>query len=668
MKKLLLSLVAAILAGTVTASVPEVLPRPASVVVKKNMFRIPTDPLTFAVKGGDGLIPLLEEYGWRQAPSWSKADLRITAGTSADESYKLSVGKNRIEITSPGEAGAFYGIQTLRQLIDGASGGELAACEITDSPRFGYRGLHFDVSRNFRSPEFLKKQIDAMARLKLNRMHLHLTDGAGWRMEIDSFPRLTSYAAWRPQASWTDWVAGGAKYCDGPGQGAYGGYYTKDELRDIIDYAAKRHITVIPEIEMPGHSEEVIAAYPELGCNVGHPVSDFCPGKEATFDFLTGVLDEVIDVFPSHYIHIGGDEAGKAAWHECPDCRRRMEQEGLKSVEELQSYLIKRIEKYLNGKGRRMIGWDEILEGGVAPDATVMSWRGTAGGRQAMSEGHDVIMTPGEFCYLDYCQDAPFREPISIGGYTPLEKVYSYEPVEADMPAGEAAHLLGVQGNLWSEYVFEDSHAEHMYYPRAYAIAEIGWSPAGKDYDNFRARALRMNERMAADGYAVFDLASEYGERHESADTLSHLAIGCPVKYTTPYSDKYKAAGPSTLTDGLQGGWTYGDRRWQGWTTDMDLTVDLGSVKPIHYVGASFMHSEGAWVQLPEEVTYSVSTDGENFTPVATISNDMDATYPKIMMKTYGAPVNTEARYVRLQAKQNPRPGAWLFTDEIVVN
>lgn len=656
------------LAGTINASVTDVLPRPASVIVKKNSFHLPSGQLTFAVKGSEDMVPLLEEYGWRQAPSWSKADLRISAGTSADESYKLSVGEKRIEITSPGEAGAFYGVQTLRQLIDGASGGELSSCEITDSPRFGYRGLHFDVSRNFRSPEFLKKQIDAMARLKLNRMHIHLTDGAGWRMEIDSFPRLTSYAAWRPQASWTDWVAGGAKYCDGPGQGAYGGYYTKDELRDIIDYAAQRHVTVIPEIEMPGHSEEVIAAYPELGCEVGHPVSDFCPGKEATFDFLTGVLDEVIDVFPSHYIHIGGDEAGKAAWHECPDCRRRMEREGLKSVEELQSYLIKRIEKYLNAKGRRMIGWDEILEGGVAPDATVMSWRGTAGGRQAMSEGHDVIMTPGEFCYLDYCQDAPFREPISIGGYTPLEKVYSYEPVESGLPAEEAAHLLGVQGNLWSEYVFEDSHAEHMYYPRAYAIAEIGWSPAGKDYDNFRTRALRMNERMAADGYAVFDLASEYGERHESADTLSHLAIGCPVEYTTPYSDKYKAAGPSTLTDGLQGGWTYGDRRWQGWTTDMDLTVDLGSVKPIHYVGASFMHSEGAWVQLPEEVTYSVSTDGKNFTPVATIFNDMDATYPKIMMKIYGAPVNTEGRYVRLQAKQNPRPGAWLFTDEIVVN
>lgn len=661
-------MVAALIAGTVSASVPEVLPRPASVVVKKGDFRIPAGQMTFAVKGGDALIPLLEGYGWRQAPSWGKADVRITAGNAADESYKLKVGTGHIEISSPGEAGALYGVQTLRQLVDGASGGVISSCEIADSPRFGYRGLHFDVSRNFRTPEFLKKQIDAMVRLKLNRMHLHLTDGAGWRMEIDSFPRLTSYAAWRPQASWTDWVAGGAKYCDGPGQGAYGGFYTKDELRDIIDYAARRHITVIPEIEMPGHSEEVIAAYPELGCEVGHPVSDFCPGKEATFDFLTGVLDEVIDVFPSHYIHIGGDEAGKAAWHECPDCRRRMEQEGLKSVEELQSYLIKRIEKYLNAKGRRMIGWDEILEGGVAPDATVMSWRGTAGGRQAMAEGHDVIMTPGEFCYLDYCQDAPFREPVSIGGYTPLEKVYSYEPIEQDMSAEEAAHLLGVQGNLWSEYVFEDSHAEHMYYPRAYAIAEIGWSPAGKDYDNFRERSLRMNGRLAADGYAVFDLASEYGERRESKDTLTHLATGCPVKYTTPYSDKYKAAGPTTLTDGLQGGWTYGDRRWQGWTTDMDLTVDLGAVKPVHYVGASFMHSEGAWVQLPEEVTYSVSTDGVNFTPVATISNDMDATYPKIMMKTYGSPVNTDARYVRMQAKQNPRPGAWLFTDEIVIN
>ncbi len=647
-----------------------VLPRPASVKAEKGVFNIPAEGLTFAIKGDvDGsLAKVLETYGWKLA-EWKKAAVRITCGESlSGEGYEMAIGNKYISIDAPSEAGAFYGVQSLRQIVTEAVDGVVNACKILDAPRFPYRGLHFDVSRNFRSLDFLKKQVDAMARLKLNRMHLHLTDGAGWRMEIEKYPRLCSYAAWRPQASWIDWVAGGAKYCDGPAPGAYGGYYTKAQMRDLIEYAAAQHIIVIPEIEMPGHSEEVIAAYPELGCNVGHAVSDFCPGKESTFEFLTSVLDEVIEVFPSNYIHIGGDEAGKAAWHECPDCRKRMEENGLKSVEELQSYLIKRIEKYLNAKGRRMIGWDEILEGGVAPDATVMSWRGTEGGLKAIAEGHDVIMTPGEFCYLDYSQDAPFREPRSIGGYTPLEKVYSYEPIEPGMSETDASHLLGVQGNLWTEYVYEDSHAEHMYYPRAYAIAEIGWSPAGKDYADFRNRALKMNTVLADAGYTVFNLADEYGERKEAADTLSHIARNCKVNYITPCHEKYQASGPMTLTDGLQGGWTYGDKRWMGWLGDVEMVVDLNKVQTVHYVGATFMHSEGAWVHLPEWVEYSVSTDGVTYQPVAKVYNDVDPTYLKILMKTYGAAVNVEARYIKLKAKRHSRPGAWLFTDEIVIN
>ncbi len=671
MKKIMLMLALALSPCLVNAADVDILPRPASVEIQKGVFRIPAGGLTFAIKNNacPELQELLQGYGWKPE-QWKKANVRITIGDdAAAENYVLTVGSKNVTVEAPGRGGALYGAQTLRQMLEaGSASGEIAQCRISDSPRFPYRGLHFDVSRNFRSLDFLKKQVDAMAELKLNRMHLHLTDGAGWRMEIDSYPRLTSYAAWRPQARWTDWAKEGASYCYGPGAGAYGGYYTKEQMRELIDYAAKRNITVIPEIEMPGHSHEVVAAYPELGCEIDGPVEDFCPGKEATYEFLTRVLDEVIEVFPSEYIHIGGDEAGKAAWHKCPDCRRRMDAEGLNNVEELQSYLIKRIEKHINAKGRRMIGWDEILEGGVAPNATVMSWRGTEGGRKAMAEGHDVIMTPGEFCYLDYSQDAPFREPISIGGYTPLEKVYSYEPVEADMSDDEARHLLGVQGNLWSEYVYDDSHAEHMYYPRAFAIAEIGWSPRGKDYADFRRRALTMNRHLADKGYAVFDLANEYGERREKADTLTHLAVGCPVSYTVMYNSKYPAAGNTTLTDGLQGGWTYGDRRWQGWSEDMDLTIDLGAVKPIHYIGASFMHSEGAWVHLPEQVTYSVSENGTDFTEVATIYNDVDPTFSKIMMKNYGAPVNVDARYVRVQARQNPRPGAWIFTDEIVVN
>lgn len=648
-----------------------IIPKPQHLVETKGHFKQTSTALTYAVKGSSSTMIDTAMNAIGAIPThWNKAEVQITVGNgpATDESYTLNVDKKRITIHSPAAVGSFYAIQSLRQLIDASTDGTIPCLTIKDSPRFPYRGMHFDVSRHFRPIEFIYKQADAMARLKLNRMHLHLTDGAGWRIQIDSFPRLTDYAAWRPQRRWTDWTAEGSTYCDSSTPNAYGGYYTRRQLLDLIDYATRRGITVIPEIEMPGHSEEVIAAYPWLGCTGAGHTTDFCPGKESTFEFLQAVLDEVIDIFPSQLIHIGGDEASKDAWKTCPDCRRRMEQEGLKDVDELQSYLIKRIERYVNSRGRRIIGWDEILQGGVAPDATVMSWRGTEGGLKAMSEGHDVIMTPGEFCYLDYSQDAPFREPNSIGGYTPLDKVYAYEPIESSIDPEKEKHLLGVQGNLWTEYVTTDSHAEHMYYPRIYAIAEIGWSPKEKNYADFRRRALAFNSKLAADGYTPFDLANEYGQRRESLDTLSHAARGARVIYNTPYSEKYPAAGNTTLTDGIQGGWTYGDRRWQGWSTDMDVTVDLGKPTALHAVNTNFMHSEGAWVHLPEEVTYLISTDGENFTEAGTLYTDVDPTYPKIMFRSYFMPLNATARYLRIKAKANPRPGAWLFVDEIAIN
>lgn len=653
----------------------DIIPRPTDMAVRKGTFTPASiGAMTYALrapktmKDADSLLDAAICPLGLKSTGWGNADIRINIGNDDAESYKMSITSTRIVIDAPGIAGAFYALQSLRQIVAQSDGKSLRCMTITDSPRFPYRGLHFDVSRHFRPIDFLKKQADAMAQMKLNRMHLHLTDGAGWRIEIDSFPRLTSYAAWRPERKWTEWTKNGAKYCNGPAENAYGGYYTKEQLRDLIDYAAARNIVIIPEIEMPGHSEEVLAAYPELGCVSADKPSDFCPGKESTFRFLEGVLTEVIDLFPSAYIHIGGDEAGKGAWHTCPDCKARMEAEGLNNVDELQSYLIKRIEQFVNSKGRNIIGWDEILEGGLAPRATVMSWRGTEGGLEAIRQGHNVVMTPGEFCYIDYSQDAPFGEPASIGGYTPLSKVYSYEPLDSSLNDADAHHLLGVQANLWTEYVTDDSHAEYMYYPRAYAIAEIGWSTPEKDYPDFRRRALRLNETLKSQGYNVFDLANEYGERKESLVPVNHLAKGAKVIYTTPYSDKYKAGGDSTLTDGILGGWTYGDKRWQGWIGDMDVTVDLGEEKPIRMIDAAFMHSEGAWVQLPETVTYSVSSDGVNFTECGTLYTDVDPMYAKIMFRTYALPVEVTARYVRLQAKANPRPGAWLFLDEIVVN
>ena len=453
--------------------------------------------------------------------------------------------------------------------------------------------------------------------------------------------------------------------------GAYGGYYTKEELKSLVEYAAERHITVIPEIEMPGHSEEVLAAYPEVGCG-GNPEThaDLCIGKEVTFKMLEDILDEVIEVFPSEYIHIGGDEAGKQAWKTCPDCRRRMKEEGLENVDELQSYMIRRIEKYVNSKGRKIIGWDEILEGGVSKTATVMSWRGTEGGIAAMNMGNEVIMCPGSFCYLDKAQDAPFLEPESIGGYLPLEKVFGYEPVETTMPQKGLDRLLGVQANLWTEYVPTESHAEHMLWPRAAAIAEIGWSPAGSkaDYQDFRRRALIAMNALRDNGYAVFDLENEYGERKAALSPVTNKAIGRKIRYVKPWHRSYPASGETSLIDGQCGGWANNDGRWMGFLSDINVVIDLGEPTDIHYIGATFLQSAGPGIFLPERVEISVSDDGRNFTPAGQCFNDIPVSDPNLIFRDFNVICNEKARYVRYMAFRNPTVSAWLFVDEIVVN
>lgn len=656
----------------------QITPLPQQIEMTGGVYKLPAGA-TYYVKGEDKVLADYMEVSplkLKPAAKASAAHLlidvhpRYALGDNS-ESYQLIVTGKGVKVQASTSAGAFYGLQSLLQMTAHGHVRQLLCCKVTDMPRFGYRGLLFDVSRHFRSKEFLMKQIDAMALLKLNTMHLHLTDGAGWRLEIDKYPCLAQFAAWRPQRTWMDWTAGGKQYCDAGTPGAYGGFYTKADIRELVAYAEARHVTIIPDIEMPGHSEEVLAAYPELSCT-GKPYvhGEFCVGKEETFTFLQDVLSEVIDLFPSPYIHIGGDEAGKEAWRRCPQCQARIKAEGLKDEDELQSYLIHRIETFINGKGRKMIGFDEILEGGLAPNATVMSWRGTAGGIKALKAGHDVVMTPVNYCYLDYTQDASFKEPSSIGGYTPLKVVYDYEPVEAGLTPEDVSHLLGVQANLWTEYVTEDTHAEYMYYPRAFALAETGWTQSDrKDYADFHRRALNLCTMLQKCGYHTFDLAHEYGERRESLQPVQHLARGCKVNYNQkPYHSQYKAAGDATLTDGWQGGWTYRDQRWQGTLTDFDVTIDLGKVQPVHYVGAHFMHSPGAWVHLPPHVTYSISTDGVNFTPAGTVWGDVSDAYDKIMMKPYGVTLQGEARYIRMQAQRHPREGAWLFVDEIVVN
>ena len=588
------------------------------------------------------------------------------------ESYTLSVTSQRIEIRATSGAGLFYGMQTLLQLMQPASTGSYSvpSVEIEDTPRFAYRGLMLDVSRHFSTKEFIKKQIDALAYYKINRLHLHLTDAAGWRLEIKKYPLLTDFAAWRTDPTWKKWWNGGRKYLRYDEPGASGGYYTQDDIREILEYARQHYITVIPEIEMPSHSEEVLAAYPQLSCS-GEPYknSDFCVGNEETFTFLENVLTEVMELFPSEYIHVGGDEAGKSAWKTCPKCQKRMKDEHLANVDELQSYLIHRIEKFLNNHGRRLLGWDEILQGGIAPNATVMSWRGEEGGIAAVTSGHHAIMTPGAYCYLDSYQDAPYSQPEAIGGYLPLKKVYAYDPVPASLTAEQAKLVYGVQGNLWVEYIPTPEHVEYMIYPRMLALAEVAWSaPERKSWPDFHTRALSAVADLQKKGYHPFDLSKEIGSRPESLQPVSHLALGKKVTYNSSYSAHYPAQGNTALTDGIRGDWTYGDGSWQGFISDnrLDVTIDMEKETPIHSITAAFMQVVGAEVFLPETVIISISDDGINFTELQKQHFEVSKETP-IRFTDISWQGEAKGRYVRYQAQAGSEFGGWIFTDEIIV-
>ncbi len=677
--KSLISLATAIMLGACsqTAPMPDITPVPASVKTGHGSFTLPEGATaSFEVKSAEALNALvaqcpmvLDSIATPAAPG-TEGTIRFEqvdtiAGVTSPEGYVIDVTRNKIDVKATTGAGLYYGMQTLAQMFRDSR--TVPVMTITDQPRLPYRGMMLDVSRHFRDKEFVKKQMDAMAALKLNRLHLHLTDAAGWRLQIDKYPRLTQYAAWRKGKTWKDWNANGNEYCEEGTEGATGGYFTKDDIRELLAYADERFITIIPEIEMPGHSEELTAAYPEISC-VPHGRGDVCPGNEKTFEMLENILDEVMELFPSEYIHIGGDEAGKGKWHNCPLCLKRMKEEGLDNVNELQSYLIERIEKYLNSKGRNLLGWDEIMEGGLAPNATVMSWRGTEAGIRAAMDGHKVVMTPGGYCYLDGYQDAPYSQPEAIGGYLTLERVYSYNPVPDTIPAELQKNFYGLQGNLWCEYIPTDEHAEYMLYPRIIAIAETAWTPDSlKSWPDFRRRAENITDHMRAKGYNTFDLRNEIGNRKEALEPIEHLAKGKPVNYNVAWWSNYTAGGDTTLTDGIRGGWNYSDQRWQGFLARkdfaFDVVIDLGEMTDITYIGADFMQICGPGVYMPDNVVISVSDNGTDFRTLAELPHevveDSDVTF-----KTFAWEGSDKCRYVRYQA--HALKGV-LFIDEIVV-
>ena len=518
-----------------------VIPRPAAVELSDGTFKIAGVPVKVGASLDDESVQWVNTFAQHLTlvtgkktevlPEVSGRCVEFEFNDAlAPEEYLLDVTKNGVKVQASSVAGFRYATQTIGQMLPAAYYGSAQAAgekwvlpcvSIQDKPRFAYRGMHLDVARHFFDVNEVKRYLNVMAAYKMNRLHWHLTDDQGWRVEIKKYPKLTEVGAWR-DSTMID------KNWDEFDHTRYGGFYTQDEIREVVAYAADLGITIVPEIDLPGHMVAAMTAYPELGCTGGpytvRPIwgiadEVLCPGKETTFEFIEGVLSEIIDLFPSEYIHIGGDECPKGEWERCSACQKRIKELGLKgdgkhtAEQYLQSYVTARVQKFVNDRGRKIIGWDEILEGNLAEGATVMSWRGAKGGIEAAKRGFDVVMTPNTYMYFDYYQsDSTALEPLAIGGHLPVDKVYSCEPC-TDIPTEAQSHILGVQANLWTEYIATPEHLEYMLLPRMCALSEVQWCrPENKDFDRFKASLAHTFDIYDAMGLTYSrDVLGQYG-------------------------------------------------------------------------------------------------------------------------------------------------------------
>jgi hexosaminidase len=596
-----------------------------------------------------------------------------------NEAYSLNISEKTITIKASDASGAFYGVQTVRQLLPPELEGlnsiqnesfEIPLVSITDAPKFQYRGMHLDVGRHFFPKKFIKEYIANLALLKMNYFHWHLTEDQGWRIEIKKYPKLSAHAAYRDETLIGHYNETPQRF-DGK---QYGGFYSQEDIKEIVAFASSQNITIIPEIELPGHAQAAVSAYPELGCTGEQvPVATswgvfeniYCT-NEATFTFLENVLDEVIELFPGEYIHIGGDEAPKKQWKDCDHCQKLIKDLNLKDEHGLQSYFIKRMEAYINDKGKKIIGWDEILEGGLAPNATVMSWRGTTGGIAAAKEKHNVIMTPTSHAYFDYYQAENDDEPLAIGGFLPLKKVYSFNPIPEELNDDETQYVLGAQGNVWTEYMQTEDKVEYMAYPRMLAMSEVVWSGASEnidaDYSDFLLRLEPFMDRLSAleinyanhlyeiegsiikkEGAVFYELKTqtegkEIQYKINNSETINYEGL-IPISENTsitasvfknsskvglPFDETiilhkglkanvslnvephkaYSAGGKEALINGIQGSDSrYGDKEWLGfWGDDLEITIDFPEETEINMVTLRFYDANGQWIYSPEKV------------------------------------------------------------------
>ena len=688
-----------------------IIPQPQSMVLGKGYFQF-TQETVFVIDPALMLarLPFLKQFerasGFKfviqKAAILTNSVVIDTDKSLPKEGYTLAVTPQQISIKAADYNGALYALQTLRQLLPNeVESSELVkrdwlvpAVTISDAPQYQWRGLMLDVSRHFFPKEYILKTLDRMAMLKLNTFHFHLVDNEGWRIEIKKYPKLTEVGAWRvdqEEKLWDERTPNPANAFANPATAPkkYGGFYTQEDIKEIVAYATARGITVIPEIEMPAHAMSAIAAYPELSCHkrpIGvpsgavWPITDiYCAGQEETFDFIEEVLTEVLALFPSKYIHVGGDEATHTEWERCPKCQLRMKEHQLKNVHQLQSYFIKRIDDFLTSKGRTLVGWDEIMDGGLAENAVVMNWRGIEVGKKALAQGNPIVLTSD--CYIDNYQGLPDYEPQANGGYLPLKKLYNYNlEKEALADASiEKNKVLGTQANLWAEHVGSTEHSEYMLFPRLLALAEISWTNDKlKDWDSFMRRTQHFMQRMDVMGihyarsvyqvvptvenkegniylklecevpnadirYALGDTPIEKGEKYtapiaikatttykaavfsaNATNTITsgqitfHKAIGKPVNYSPLYHKSYQGQGKGTLTNVIRGTKNFHDGQWLGWLgDDVTLTLDLGETTEVSEVRIGAMDAQSSGIYFPERLTVALSADGKNYREVA---------------------------------------------------